>query len=80
MENTILKIVEKKQGRKWVEEYRTKDVTTVYRELGLRMVSKKLHRCNWIKSIRHTTLYNGYQKIIITYDNGYRDVFYVENR
>ena len=76
----VAKITEKKIGNKWVEESRTNDKEQVYRELARRLISKKLRNCQWITSIKYDYCYDGTDKIKITYDNGYRDVFVVEDK
>lgn len=69
---------EKKTG-KYITTFTDTDELTVYQELAQRLIAKKINGCKWITTIRRNNLYNGYSKIIITYDNGGRDVFTVKD-
>lgn len=74
-----MKITQDKVGRKYVETGRDLEASEVYKQLANRLISKKICKCSWIKSIARTSLYNGFQKIVVTYDNNTRDIFIVQN-
>jgi hypothetical protein len=67
---TVNYIYEEKQGRNYVETFRCEDEKTVYADLAHELISKKLNECSWIKSIKRTPLYNGFDKITVSYDHG----------
>ena len=80
MKNDIVNcIYEAKEGRKYVETWRTEDPARVYKDLAQEMISKKINDCKYIRSIKRTTLYNGFQRITVTYDHGGRRIYTVEN-
>ena len=74
---TVTRIYEEKINGKYVETFRTTDEQEIYKDLALAMISKKINACTYIKSIKRTPLYNGSQKITITYDNNGRNIFIV---
>jgi hypothetical protein len=43
------------------------------------MVNKKICACTYIKSIKRTQLYTGFEKITVTYDNDVRRVYTIES-
>lgn len=49
----------------------TDDYTEVVSRLCSMLVAKKVNACTWIKSIKRTPLYNGYDQFIIQIENGY---------
>lgn len=70
-------VYEEKQGRNYVETFRCDDVTRVYDDLAHELISKKINECRWIRSISRKPLYNGFDKITVTYDHGGRRVYTV---
>jgi hypothetical protein len=79
-ENTVEKIkvvYEKKEGRTYTETWRSEKPEEVYERLSHCLIAKKLNNCTWIKSIKRVPLYNGFDRITITHDNGGRDVYTV---
>ena len=67
-----------KKGNKWLHSYNTTDARQVYKSLATDLLNQKLG-CNYIKSIRRVSLYNGYQKVTTYYDNNTKTVYIVEN-
>lgn len=77
--NEDKKTVELKQGKKWIEEYTTTNDIEIYQSLSDDLIAKKINQCSYIKSIKRTPLYNGYQKILVIYDNDCRAIYIVKN-
>lgn len=77
MNNTVHYVYQKKEGRAYVDKYICTDALQVHEDLAHELISKKINECRWIKSIKRTPLYNGFQKIIIQYDNDSRRVYTV---
>lgn len=69
-------VFEKKEGRKYIETWQSTDLAEVYKRLSNVLVSKKLCGCTWVKSIKRVQRYT-HVEIIVTYDNGGRDIFTV---
>lgn len=80
MNNKVNFIVEVKIGRVYKAENTCTDTTEVYKALSNDIIAKKVNGCTYIKSIRREPLYNGYQRIIVTYDNKVRRVYTVESK
>ena len=78
--NENKKTVELKQGNKWIEEYTTTNDIEIYQSLSSDLIAKKINQCSYIKSIKRTPLYDGYQKILITYSNNCRAFYIVKDR
>ena len=73
------RVFEVKEGRVWRESFVTTDPVEVYKFLAEELIAKKINACSYIRSIKRTNLYNGYQKIVISYDNGGRAVYTIKN-
>lgn len=80
MNNKVNYIVEIKTGRVYKAERSCTDTTEVYRALSNDVISKKVNGCSYIKSIRRESLYNGYQRVIVTYDNKVRRIYTIESK
>lgn len=76
---SIQKVVEVKNGSKWEVTLTVSDEADVYKSLANDLVNKKLNKCTYIKSIKRTPLYNGFDEIRVVYDNGVRAIYTVEN-
>lgn len=76
---SIQKVVEVKNGSKWEVTHTVSDVADVYKSLANDLVNKKLNKCTYIKSIKRTPLYNGFDEICVVYDNEVRAIYTVEN-
>jgi hypothetical protein len=74
MEKTMC-VFEKKEGRSFIETWRTEKPAEVFERLTHVFVAKKLCACTWIKSIKRVHGYTGFDRIIVTYDHGGRDVY-----
>jgi len=77
--NKVCRITEVKENGSWNIFNIDYDERDVYCELSNRLISKKINKCTWIKSVKRTPLYNGYQKIVIYYYNGVKDTFIIED-
>jgi len=60
---------DKKEGNKWVTTFVSNDPSYVYERLTNELIAKKINNAPYIRSIKRTNLYNGYQKITATYRN-----------
>ena len=74
----VMVIYEAKEGRNYTETWRSEDPAKVYEDLAQELISKKINECRWIKSIKRTPLYNGFQRITVTYDHGGRRLYTVK--
>lgn len=68
----------KKSGRDWIAVNTITDVQQVHTSLLGALINKKLCQCSYIKSISRRTNYDGTQQITVIYDNGYKDIYTVE--
>jgi hypothetical protein len=66
---------EVKKGKTYEATYTNDNAAEVYERLAQDLISKKLNECRWIKSIKRVQLYNGFVKIIVTYDNDCRNTY-----
>lgn len=73
------RVFEIKEGRAWRETYTTTEPTEVYKYLAEELIAKKINACTYIRSIKRQNLYNGFQKIVVSYDNGGRSVYTIKN-
>lgn len=81
LEGTIYEgfVYEAKQGKKYVNTFECHDAEQTYRDLAHEMIAKKINDCRWIKSIKRTPLYNGYDRITVTYDHGGRRIYTIKS-
>ena len=78
MKNTeVSKTVYVKILRKWEVSHTVTNETEVYDSLAHDLINKKIHCCNYIKSIKHTPNYNGTQTITVNYDNDCKAVYII---
>ena len=75
----IKRTVEIKESRTWRESYTVTDPAQVYQDLAGDLIAKKINCCTYIRSIKRTNLYNGFQKIVVSYDNDVRATYIVKN-
>ena len=75
MNNTVNYIVEVKNGKNYEITNTCTNCTDVYESLARDLINKKICQCSYIKSIKRTNLYNGFEKIIVTYDNNVRRTY-----
>ena len=75
----INRTVELKNGRNWEVHHVETDAAEIYEALARDLIAKKLHKCTYIKSIKHVCNYDGTQTITITYDNNCRSIYTVVN-
>lgn len=74
------RIMEVKNGNKWIVTTETTNEIEIYKSLTLDLVSKKLNGCTWIKSIKKTSHFDGTMTITVTYDNNSRSIYNVESK
>ena len=73
-----LKVYINKNTKPWLS-YESDDEIELYKRLTDSLIAKKINACKWIKSIKRKNLYNGYQEIIITQDNGIKEFYTIKN-
>lgn len=71
---------QQKEGNKYIDKRTETDTAEVYKRLAGDLINKKLVGASWITRIIRKRRYDGMQTIIVTYDNGWRTVYEVENR
>ena len=78
--NRIMKTVQIKQGKKWIESYTDTNAKNVFESFTGDLVAKKIDHADFVKSIRKTqNLYNGFYKYVVTYSNGVRAVYIINH-
>ena len=78
--NTINMVTEVKENGKYKVSYTYDDALYIYDRLAHDMIAKKINRCTWITSIKRTPLYNGFDRITVTYNNKVRNIYTIESR
>ena len=68
---------ERKEGRTWIETYRTEDEAQIYEDLAHELLALKIFKSPLYKSIRQHNNYDGTRTIIIYQDYG-RSVYRVQ--
>lgn len=71
---------QQKEGKKYITKYTNTDREEVYRSLCADLINKKLVGSSSITRIERKRHCGDTQKIIVTYDNGWRTVYEVEDR
>lgn len=79
MANTAKCTYEEKTRNGYTVTWETTDAEQVYSDLSHELISKKINACTYIRSIKRTPLYNGTQKITVTYDHGGRRIYIVSD-
>lgn len=79
MNNKVNMTIEVKNGKNYEVTRVFEDRAEVYESLARDMVNKKLCCCTYIKSIKRIQLYNGFEKIIVSYDNNVRITYTIES-
>ena len=74
----IRRVCEVKEGNKWVVTYVDPDEVSVYKWLAHDLTAKKLHKCTYITRITDRNNFDGTRDIVVSYDNGCRNTFTVE--
>ena len=75
----IQKIVEIKNGGKWEVSHICKDEKEIYKDLSNALISKKLHQCSYIRSIKDKCNYDGTRNITILYSNNVKATYTVKD-
>lgn len=76
----IKRVIECKKGNAWETTLVTTDEKEIYKDLAMALVSKKLHQCTYIKSIKDHPNYDGTRNITVYYDNGVKSTYTIESR
>lgn len=71
----IKRVIEIKEGKKWIETYATGDPVAVYEALSSDLIAKKINACTYITGIKRTQNYNGTITITVNYNNDTRSVY-----
>ena len=79
MNNKVNMTIEVKNGKTYEVTRVCEDRAEVYESLAHDLVNKKLCACTYIKSIKRVQMYNGFEKITITYDNDVRRIYVIES-
>lgn len=73
----VYRIIELKEGSKWIESRKETDALEIYRSLAFDLINKKIHNASFIRSIKRVPQYDGTQKITVTYDNQVRSIYQI---
>ena len=79
MNNKVNMTIEVKNGRQYEVTRICEDRAEVYESLANDLINKKMCGCTYIKSVKRIQLYNGFIKIVVTYDNGVRTTYTIES-
>lgn len=79
MTNKVNFVIEVKNGKTYKTTRVCEDRAEVYESLSRDVINKKICACTYIKSIKRVQLYTGFEKIIVTYDNGVRCTYTIES-
>lgn len=71
-------VIEVKRNGKYIKEGEFTNRETVYKDLAISLIAKKINHCTYIKRIGRLNLYNGFEKITITYSNDVRRIYTIE--
>lgn len=74
----ICRIAYKKVGGKWEEVYKETDEAQVNKWLMHDVIAKKIHKAQYITSIKYRTNYDGTDTYTVYYDGGIKNVYTVE--
>ena len=78
--NRIMKTIQIKQGKKWIESYTDTNAQNVFESFIGDLVAKKFDHADFVKSIRRAqVLYNGFYKYVVTYSNGVRAIYIINH-
>ena len=75
----IKRIAQVKIGNTWKETFVETNPAEVYKWLSHDLIAKKINKAPYIRTIKRVNTYDGFQNIIITYDNACRSIFIIEN-
>lgn len=68
-------VLEQKINKTYYFLHISDNKTEIYRRLAQELISKNINKCTYIKRISRSPLYNGYQRIYVTYDNNIRATY-----
>lgn len=69
-----------KENGKYTNTFTCTDEAEIYKDLASVLISKKLHSCTWVRSIKDTCNYDGTRTITVYHSNGCKDVYTVADR
>lgn len=72
-------VFEKKIGKTFEQTCSSEDKEQVYENLTHELIAKKMCGCSYIRSITRKQLYNGFVKITVSYDNGDRRIYHIND-
>lgn len=78
MSYSIQRTTQRKKGKEWETTAYYAGVE-LYRNLASELAAKHIGHASYIKSIKRKNRYDGTQEYTVTYDNGCRNVYLVEN-
>lgn len=73
----ISRAYEKKEGRKYIETYRTEDENQVYKDFANEIMYKLVFKCPEYKSMKQYSNYDGTRTVIFYQDNG-RSIYIIK--
>ena len=79
MNNKVNFVIEVKNGKNYEITRTCEDRAEVFEALARDLINKKICSCTYIKSIKRIQLYNGFEKIIVTYDNNVRTTYTIDS-
>lgn len=68
---------QERNGKQYETKYIDTNAETVYEDLSHELIAKKICGCTWIKRIERVNMYDGTERITVTYDHGGRSVYTV---
>lgn len=69
--------IQQKSGKSYVTDRIETDARAIYKSLASDLINKKLANCPWITRVVRERRYDGTQKIVVTYDNGWRTIYII---
>lgn len=73
------RVIEIKNGTKYEIMETYTNPYFIYESLARELIAKKLLHCEWIKSIKDRTNYDGTRTITVTYNNDTRAIYTIKN-
>jgi hypothetical protein len=76
---TISMTVQVKTGRVYNTNRVVTDPSEIYEKLAKDLLHKKIHKCTYISKISERSNYDGTRTITVTYDNGVRTIYVIND-
>ena len=77
---TVQRSIQVKEGKTWKQGAIYTDAAEVYKSLTEDLIAKKINSATYIRSIKRTQLYNGFQMITVYYSNNVKAEYTIECR